>query len=242
VELTFRIKFSLSRKWSDYELPAISKWHNVSVYFKKLQNEKHTFIDCFFSIFSCKNSESKTELTPSTVKEINEIIKVIITEDSLDVFENAKGKKMLCKELIKLNIFIPEKRKNGEIPPPPPPSFNDISITDLLNFDRKSTFFKAVDSLYLLKQNLNPEKLEIDNKIVGKVNFTIKDKEISKKKTGKPYNYYEMTIPVFSSNKQVAYLEVNHYCGRLCGSGKSLYLKKINGKWKIIEKWRTWIS
>jgi hypothetical protein len=29
VELSSRIKFSLSRKLSDYELPAISKWHNV---------------------------------------------------------------------------------------------------------------------------------------------------------------------------------------------------------------------
>jgi hypothetical protein len=30
VELPFRIKFSLSRKLSGYELPAISKWQNVS--------------------------------------------------------------------------------------------------------------------------------------------------------------------------------------------------------------------
>jgi hypothetical protein len=29
VELLFRIKFSLSRKMSGYEFPAISKWHNV---------------------------------------------------------------------------------------------------------------------------------------------------------------------------------------------------------------------
>ena len=196
----------------------------------------------FFLIFSCKNSESKVEFTSTRVKEINEIVKVIISEDSLDVSKNTNDKSMLCIELIKLNIYIPEKPKNGEIPPPPPPSFNDVSITDLLNFNRKSTFSNAVDSLYLLQQNLNPEKLENDNKLVGKVNFTTKEKEINKKKTGKPYNYYEMTIPVFSSDNQVAYLELNNYCGRLCGSGKSLYLKKINGKWKIIKKWRTWIS
>lgn len=196
----------------------------------------------FFSIFSCKNSENKIEFTPTAVKEINEIVKVIIAEDNLEVFENAKDKKMICKELIRLNIYIPEKSINGEIPLPPPPSFNDVSITDLLQYDRNSTFFKAVDSLYLLKQNLNPEKLEIDSNIVGQVNFTTKDKEISKKKAEQPYSYYEMTIPVFSLNNQVAYLELNYYCGRLCGSGKSVYLKKINGKWKVIEKWGTWIS
>jgi hypothetical protein len=31
VELPFRIKFSLSRKLSGYEFPAISKWRNVLV-------------------------------------------------------------------------------------------------------------------------------------------------------------------------------------------------------------------
>ncbi len=196
----------------------------------------------FFSIFNCKNSENKIEFTSSAVKEINEIVKVIIAEDSLEVFENAKDKKMFCKELIRLNIYIPEKSINGEIPPPPPPSFNDVSITDLLHSDRNSKLFKVVDSLYLLKQNLNPEKLEIDSNIVGQVNFTTKDKEISKKKAEQLYGYYEMTIPVFSLNNQVAYLELNYYCGRLCGSGKSVYLKKINGKWTVIKKRRTWIS
>ncbi|EIA07775.1 hypothetical protein HJ01_02934 [Flavobacterium frigoris PS1] len=34
MELSFRIKFSLSRKLSVYELPAISKWHNVVGNFK----------------------------------------------------------------------------------------------------------------------------------------------------------------------------------------------------------------
>ncbi|MFT7250866.1 MAG: hypothetical protein ACI9FW_000583 [Flavobacterium sp.] len=35
MELPFRIKFSLSRKISGYEFPAISKWHNVVCNFKK---------------------------------------------------------------------------------------------------------------------------------------------------------------------------------------------------------------
>lgn len=34
MELSFRITFSLSRKWSGYELPAISKWRNVMQHFK----------------------------------------------------------------------------------------------------------------------------------------------------------------------------------------------------------------
>ncbi|RTZ02111.1 hypothetical protein EKM03_14555 [Flavobacterium sp. GSP6] len=30
MESSYRIKFSLSRKFSGYELPAISKWHNIT--------------------------------------------------------------------------------------------------------------------------------------------------------------------------------------------------------------------
>ncbi|EIA08617.1 hypothetical protein HJ01_02339 [Flavobacterium frigoris PS1] len=30
MEFSYRIKFSLNRKLSGYELPAISKWHNVT--------------------------------------------------------------------------------------------------------------------------------------------------------------------------------------------------------------------
>lgn len=195
----------------------------------------------FFSILSCNNSERKIEFTPSQVKEINEIVRVILEEDSLEVFRNGKGHEMLCKELIRLNIYIPEKPINNKILIEPP-LYNNISITDLPDYNKKSTLFKAVDSLYLLKQNLNPDKLEIDPTIVGEVNFTTKDKEINKKKADQPYSYYEMTIPLFSENNQVAYLELNHYCGRLCGSGKSVFLKRINGKWIIVNQWRTWIS
>lgn len=195
-----------------------------------------------FLFFSCKNSENKVELTSFRIKEINNIIKTIIIEDSLEVFGKEKGKKMLCKDLIKLDIYVPEKPKNDEIQIPPPPSFNNVSITDLIQYDRKSTLFNSTDSINLLKQNLNPKKLEVDSDIFDKVNFTTKHEEIYKKETGESYDFYEITIPIFSLNGQLAYLEVNYYCGRLCGGGKSIYLKKINGKWKVIEKRTTWIS
>lgn len=192
-------------------------------------------------LLSC-GKQNKTELASSRIQEIHEIIKVIIRDDSLEVLKNGKDRKMLCEELVRLNIYIPEKPKNGEIPPPPPPWCNCISITDLLNYERGVTLFKAVDSLHLLKQNLNQEKLKVDSNSVDKVNFTTKDKEIQKERAEKPHDFYEMTIPVFSLNGQIAYLELNHYCGRLCGSGKSYYLKKTNGKWKIIKEWSNWES
>ena len=196
------------------------------------------------SFTNCKKIKNESEFDSSKIKDINEIVKTVILEDSLNVLIHGKGTKMFCEELIKLDIYIPEKRKDNEpIPPPPPPSFNDISIENLLYSKiENEIFFTSKDSLYLLQQNLNPQILKIEKEIVEKINSTTKEKEINKKKLGESYNFYEMTIPIFSSDNQKAYLELNHYCGRLCGSGKSIFLKKINGKWKIIDKWRTWIS
>ncbi|OCB71792.1 hypothetical protein [Flavobacterium crassostreae] len=196
------------------------------------------------SFTKCKNISDEPEFNSSKIKDISEIVKTVILEDSLNVLKNDKKTKMFCEDLIKLDIYIPEKRKDNEpIPPPPPPSFNNISIQNLLNNKiENQIFFTSKDSLYLLKQNLNPQKLKIEKEIVEKINLTSKEKEINKKGKGEFYNFYEMTIPIFSSDNQKAYVELNHYCGRLCGSGKSIYLKKINGKWKIVDKWRTWIS
>jgi hypothetical protein len=194
------------------------------------------------SLTKCKNINNETEIDSSKIKDINEIVKTVILEDSLNVLKSEKESKMFCEELIKLEIYIPEKSKNNE-QIPPPPSFNYISIENLLYYKiENEMFFTSKDSLFLLQQNMNPKKLKIEKSVVEIINSTTKQKEKIKKEKGESYNFYEMTIPIFSSDKQKAYLELNHYCGGLCGSGKSIYLKKINGKWKVIDKWRTWIS
>jgi hypothetical protein len=196
------------------------------------------------SFTKCKNNDNQAEIDSSKINEINEIVKTVILEDSLNVLKNNKESKKFCEELIKLNIYIPEKRKNNEPnPPPPPPSFYKISIENLLYYKiENEMFFTSKDSLYLLQQNLNPEKLKIEKVILQKINLTTEEREITKRKNGELYNFYVMTIPIFSSDNKKAYVELNHYCGGLCGSGKSIYLKKINKKWKIVDKWRTWIS
>jgi hypothetical protein len=192
----------------------------------------------------CKNNNNEIEIGSPKINEINKIVKTIILEDSLNVLKNDKESKMFCEELIKLDIYIPEKRKKNEpIPPPPPPSFYKISIEDLLNYKiENEMFFTSKDSLDLLRQNLNPEKLIIEKDILQKINLTTEERENTKRKNGELYNFYVMTIPIFSSDNNKAYVELNHYCGGLCGNGKSIFLKKINGKWKVVDKWRTWIS
>ena len=87
----------------------------------------------FLFIFSCKKTENKTQIEISNTKDINEIVLTIIIEDSLNVSINAKNSKMFCEELPKLNIYIPEKSKDGEIVPLSPLLRNAVSIEELLN-------------------------------------------------------------------------------------------------------------
>ncbi|MFD1602373.1 hypothetical protein ACFSJW_21905 [Flavobacterium artemisiae] len=46
----------------------------------------------------------------------------------------------------------------------------------------------------------------------------------------------------FDQNKKVGVLDAGFVCGRLCGQGFRIYIKKINKKWIIEEIEETWIS
>ncbi len=46
----------------------------------------------------------------------------------------------------------------------------------------------------------------------------------------------------FDKRKENGILQVGFICGRLCGYGNKVYIKKINKKWKIIKMEITWIS
>jgi hypothetical protein len=202
-----------------------------------------------FTFFNCQNknenvkpdlkSDLKTEQIED-IEEINEIVQAIINQDSLNILKSNSDSRTFCTELRKITIEIPIKQKNGIIFPPAP---GNIFLNNLLN-DKVNgeIFFSTKDSSTIMLQNLNPEKIKIKEIITEKLNTTTFEKEMIKRKKGKEYDFYEMTIPIFSLDKQKVYVELNHSCGVLCGNGKGIYLKKINGRWKIVEKWETWIS
>lgn len=194
------------------------------------------------SFFSCKKENNNPSISHLNHKDINEIVETIIIDDSLTVLKEKNDYRMFCDSLIKLDIYIPEKRmKEGNLPPPPLP-FHSISIYDLLSEKKDSSSFPSRDSLFLINQNSGIGKLAIEKTLAEKINITTKGQEIDKKESGKSYDYYEMTIPLFSSDYKKAYVILNHYFGRLCGGGRSIWLEKKNGKWIIIYQSRTWIS
>ncbi|WKL46153.1 hypothetical protein Q1W71_14430 [Flavobacterium pectinovorum] len=190
---------------------------------------------------SCQQKKEETNIASEEIKNINEIVEAIIIQDSLNVFSKSEDSAMFCSELRKLKIHMPPKKKNNDFILMPPS--NGIYITSLIPFKIKGyTFFSSKDSLYLLEQNSNPEKLKIEKKLINKLNNTTIEKIKIRRENKQRSRFYEMTIPVFSVDRQSAYVELDYHCGGLCGDGQVIFLKKINGKWKIIVQWQSWIS
>jgi hypothetical protein len=189
---------------------------------------------------NCQNKNEKTSLESQEIKDINEVVETVLIQDSLNVFSKSEDSKMICSELRKLHIIVPEKRKDGISFPPPP---RDIYITSLLKKKIKDKyFFSSKDSLYFLNQHSDLENLKIGQNLINKLNVATIEEIEKKYKNDENVRFYEMTIPVFSSDRQKAYVQLDYTCGHLCGSGKAIYLKKIKGEWKIIQKRRTWVS
>ena len=189
---------------------------------------------------SCQNKKEKTNIASEEIKNINEIVEAIIIQDSLNVYSKSEDSTFFCTELRKLKIHIPPKKKNNDFILIPS---DGKYITSFIPFKIKGyTFFSSKDSLYLLEQNSNPEKLAIEKKLINKLNNTTIEKIKIRRKNKQRSRFYEMTIPVFSVDRQSAYVELDYHCGGLCGDGQVIFLKKINGKWKIIVQWQSWIS
>ena len=209
------------------------------VHFNIITMKKILLFLIIFIFYNCQNHDREGSKNLEEIKNINEIVEAVIVQDSLNVFKNSLEVRMFCNELRRVIVEIPTVRKDGLILPPSP---RNIYITTLLKSELNGKTFSSEDSSYILFQNSNLKKMKIDNKILHKLNATTFEKELIKIKNEKNYRFYEMSIPIFSLDKQKAYVQLGYHCGNLCGRGTSIYLRKLNGKWMIVQKWRTWIS
>jgi hypothetical protein len=91
-----------------------------------------------------------------------------------------------------------------------------------------NSFFLKKDLDNIIKQNNGLEKFNIPKNITKK----FKTVEYSKK-IAVANEYIQFSIPIFSKDNKKAYLEYDKHTGNENSYGKSLYLEKINGKWKI---------
>lgn len=184
---------------------------------------------------NCKKDDKS--ITNIKGNEINDIVKTIIKEERLNILKDSSKTYLFCEDLLKLNVYISDNNQNA-LPPPPDQNCTEIHNI-LIPKINNHKFCDSKDSLYIIQQNFDVKEFKISNQIIEQIHSTKYLKEDEKRKKG---NFYEMSIPIFSRDNLKAYVELNRYCGHLCGNGISIYLVKINGKWRIIDKWRTWIS
>ena len=167
-------------------------------------------------------------------------METIIIQDRLKVFKNSTNSNHLCIDLRKVKVDVPVIQDNGLIIPPRP---GNIYITELFsNGIQENLFFSSKDSIFILAQNSNSEKLPLAKRIADRMNITTFELEMAKRKTGQDYKFYQISIPIFSHNGLNAYVQLDYRCGTLCGNGEDIFLKKVNGEWKITAVYKSWMS
>lgn len=123
------------------------------------------------------------------------------------------------------------------------PKSTEIFYSELIgNTFENTVYFTSVDSLYIMQQNAYRDSIKIAASILEKVNTKENVKDKLKNNSDLYFSEYEISIPILSKDRQTAYVELSHFCGALCGNGSVLILKKIEGKWKVVEDIFTWIS
>ncbi|WP_026838884.1 hypothetical protein [Gillisia sp. JM1] len=192
------------------------------------------------TLLQSQNINNKSGNTSRGNNDISKIIEVIIFHEDLNILTKKLKTTKFCSELKKIEIEVPVGYNEGLISAPAPE--NRYITTILYDNISDEVFFSSKDSSFILAQNSNPKRIKIDKKITDKLNTTTFQNELKKINNGEDYDFYEMSIPIFSFDKRTAYVELDHRCGHLCGNGRAFYLRKINGKWKIIENFRTWKS
>jgi len=181
-------------------------------------------------LLACKNEKPKEAYSVPNKNDVNQIIRTIIREDSLN-----KKKISLSAELRKITVSL-------KGPTPSRRGFDTMNVKRLLGRGHDGQyFFSKRDSSYFLFQNRAIKSLKLDSPFL-KIMTLMSNAQIQKNEKSDPlFRHYDLSLPIFSLDRKKAVVEFNYYC-KFCGFGMLIYLEKINGKWEIIKQEETWVS
>ncbi len=191
---------------------------------------KYILLSCVLFLFACTNNRNvKTNYKLPADNEINNIAEAIISQQNLPVLKHAGNQSYgysLCRELRKLQIIGTDRAG----PVLPPLDFNKLYFYNLI----PSKYFEASDRDFLLFQNSILPTFILGKKLQDKLNITTSAEQDKIKKAGKSIAYYDLTVPVFSTDLTTAFVEVTFNCSGLCDEITGLFLKRVDGKWFIV--------
>ncbi|WP_133440188.1 MULTISPECIES: hypothetical protein [Chryseobacterium] len=200
-------------------------------------------IKVFFLILilfsSC--SKDKSFVLAENSGEINDIIRVVIIDDKIEATKI--NNTVIIEDIYKKEIIDSRKYiKKDSLYIVPPYNMDILSLFHLWGPQSKPLGFDKKDLQYLLSQNSNPDSLKLPQTILKGFHHSTKKEYEQENANGNYQSYYTFTIPYLSQDKKTAYVESNYSCGNTCGNGMAFFLQKINGKWTVIEKWKTWMG
>lgn len=189
----------------------------------------------FQLILSC--NENRTESCNDKVRqtESNEISKVVVQfleekrlNFNLPICNSLERLNIIAEDINKISSEVSLKKLDLKAP-------RELYVQKLLLVKlNKKFFFKKSDSLNFVNQNCKSQfkfsKLVLKN---------VKIVDIKKIKNNSINKYIKFTYPIFSSDNEKAYVEIDFY-KKENQFGNSLYLKKTNNKWKIVDIQGLW--
>ena len=142
--------------------------------------------------------------------------------------------------------------KNITSPPPPPGSvyyskniFIDLYKGGFLDSIDISFMFSQIDTL----RNVTLDSSRIIKKTISSFSLIQLFKQYGLDSTYQilrqkydAYSYIEISTPLISKNGNKILLDVDEYCGGLCGGGRTYLFEKIKSKWRIIYSKGNWVS
>lgn len=194
------------------------------------------FLTLFFLLILIGCSKSEFDIEERN-EDINSVIKIIIETESINVLKNNSENNKIAQFLKKVKVVLPNPDKNIISPP----NRDGRELDDVYNSKSERVFSKN-DSLYLLSQNINPDSLEISDKLKEKYNYAQLSKILMDRHDGNYYQYYEFEIPMFSKDNKTAYIELNYHSKGYFGKRIAYVLKNENGNWKVVDRRLTWIN
>lgn len=195
---------------------------------------KFNSILCKFVIallIGCSPNQPKVFYNDEFLEEIEGLIISIIETDSIEVyFPDYKIYSYLPKYVLReqIDFFQPG-------PPPKAPNlFPDINseLGEVVGIG-----LSKADVSYFKEQEVRSEPLELSDTNFG-TRKTLLSEDLREIKY--PYIYY--SIPIFNATRDVAWIMSGIDCGWLCGEGKTIILKKKNGRWEKIFEKIDWVS
>src|SRR5690606_14911352 len=186
-----------------------------------------------FLLFSCNKKEEETQPVQKIEKEfiedslVYEVVNAVLEMPEIKEYEVEYMLNFANPDLVDLGMVEEKFYRYAE------KYFGEVDTVSINNQIKKFRY-----SYYQKGQINNIELIDYDF-----INMNINHKLDSLNQSLEKYSpHITISFPIFNKEKNLAFISYLYECGFLCAHNKKFFIKKINGKWKIIFVYDEYIS